>query len=87
MKYSIKQDVVDTKGNRGTIVNASETRGDAFYQVLFDKDWSTGKADYVPEENLTPLHAQQQYDFDDKPDWAVNIDTLEDMSVLTKVMR
>lgn len=87
MKYSIKQDVVDTKGNRGTIVNASETRGGTFYQVLFDKDWSTGKADYVPEENLMPLHAQQQYDFDDKPDWVVNIDALEDMSALTKVMR
>ncbi len=87
MKYSLLQVVVDNRGNRGQIVDFKALDGQNFYQVLFDKDWSTGKADYVPEENLMPLHAQQQYDFDDKPDWAVNINTLEDMSALTKVMR
>jgi hypothetical protein len=52
MKYSIKQAVVDTRGNRGQIVNVSTSNGRTFYQVLFDKDWSTGRADFIPEDQL-----------------------------------
>jgi len=52
MKYSIKQSVVDKRGNRGQIVNIATLHGRTFYQVLFDKDWSTGHADYVPEDQL-----------------------------------
>ena len=59
MKYSIKQDVVDSKGNRGTVVNVSEVHGKVFYQVLFDKDWLTGKADYIPEESLAAVKRQR----------------------------
>ena len=50
MKYSIKQDIVDTKGNRGTIVNVSDSTSAIYYQVLFDKDWATGKAEYISKE-------------------------------------
>ena len=59
MKYSIKQDVIDSNGNRGTIVNVSESHGRFFYQVLFDKDWKTGKADYIPEESLSAIKRQR----------------------------
>ena len=59
MKYSIKQDVIDSNGNRGTIVNVSESHGRVFYQVLFDKDWTTGKADYIPEESLSAAKQQR----------------------------
>jgi len=52
MKYSLKQVVVDRRGNRGQIVNVASTNGRNFYQVLFDKDWGTGKADFFPEEQL-----------------------------------
>ena len=60
MKYSIKQDVVDSKGNRGTIVSVSSAHGKVFYQVLFDKDWTTGKADYIPEEYLYEVTSRQR---------------------------
>jgi len=60
MKYSIKQDVVDSRGNRGTIVSVYPAEdGKVFYQVLFNKDWATGKADYVPEEYLYDLDSRQ----------------------------
>ena len=59
MKYSIKQDVVDRKGNRGTIVASSESNGRVFYQVLMDKDWMTGKADFYPEEDLFEIVHKQ----------------------------
>ena len=52
MKYSIKQLVVDHRGNRGQIVNITHHNGRVFYQVLLDKDWITGKADYIPEDLL-----------------------------------
>lgn len=52
LKYSIKQEVVDKHGNRGQIVDIAVTNGRIFYQVLLDKDWATGKADFMPEENL-----------------------------------
>tara|TARA_R100000697_G_C5339210_1_gene168586 strand:+ start:328 stop:516 length:189 start_codon:yes stop_codon:yes gene_type:complete len=52
LKYSIKQEVVDNHGNRGQIVDIAVTNGRIFYQVLLDKDWITGKADFIPEENL-----------------------------------
>ena len=60
MKYSIKQDVVDSKGNRGTVVSVSEVHGKVYYQVLFDKDWTTGKADYIPEEYLYEVTSRQR---------------------------
>jgi len=60
MKYSIKQDVVDSKGNRGTVVNVAEDHGKVFYQVLFDKDWLTGEAEYIPEEYLYELTNHQR---------------------------
>ena len=60
MKYSIKQNVVDSKGNRGTVVNVSEAHGKIFYQVLFDKDWLTGKAEYIPEEYLNAVTTRQR---------------------------
>ena len=52
MKYSLKQVVVDNRGNRGQIVDFKALDGQNFYQVLLDKDWATGKADFFPEENL-----------------------------------
>jgi len=52
MKYSLKQVVVDRRGNRGQVVDFESLDGRNFYQVLFDKDWSTGKADFIPEDQL-----------------------------------
>jgi hypothetical protein len=52
MKYSLLQVVVDSRGNRGQIVDFKALDGQNFYQVLLDKDWATGKADFFPEENL-----------------------------------
>lgn len=60
MKYSIKQEVVDRRGNRGMIVDVVKTHGKVFYQVLFDKDWSTGVADFVPEKHLKAIDAYQK---------------------------
>ena len=59
MLYSIKQEVVDKHGNRGRIVDIAVTNGRIFYQVLLDKDWPTGKADFIPEENLRRLSHQR----------------------------
>jgi enolase len=55
MKYSLKQEVVDSRGNPGMIVDVRIDRGRAFYQVLFDRDWGTERAaepDFIPEEYL-----------------------------------
>ena len=52
MKYSLKQEVVDSHGNHGQIVDIAVSNGRIFYQVLLDKDWATGKADFIPEEKL-----------------------------------
>lgn len=52
MKYHIMQTVVDSKGNRGQIVSMSFVKGRNFYQVLLDKDWDTGRADFYTEDSL-----------------------------------
>lgn len=55
MKYLLKQEVVDSRGNVGMIVDVRVAHGRAFYQVLFDRDWGTDKAaepDFLPEEYL-----------------------------------
>ena len=87
MKYLIKQDVVDNYGNRGTVVNTSESQGIIFYQVLFDKDWATGKAEYVSEEKILPVLKKTQYSFDDKPLWSSSITSLTEISEVTKILR
>tara|TARA_R100001377_G_scaffold71660_1_gene47312 strand:+ start:685 stop:930 length:246 start_codon:yes stop_codon:yes gene_type:complete len=81
MKYSIKQDIVDTRGNRGTIVNVSNDTSAIYYQVLFDKDWATGKAEYISEENLHDANSEK---------WRKNIaviKTLAELSEVTKILR
>ena len=81
MKYSIKQDIVDTKGNRGTIVNVSNNTSAIYYQVLFDKDWATGKAEYISEENLHDVNSEK---------WRKNIaaiTSLAEVSEITKILR
>lgn len=87
MKYSLKQVVVDSRGNRGQVVDFESLDGRNFYQVLFDKDWNTGKADFIPEENLFPVLKQQRFYHDDNPDWASDIDSLDSLSSITKIMR
>lgn len=57
MKYLLKQEVVDSRGNVGMIVDVRIAHGRPFYQVLFDRDWGTDKAaepDFLPEEYLRP---------------------------------
>ena len=60
MKYSIKQEVIDRRGNRGMIVDIVKAHGKVFYQVLFDKDWNTGAADFVPEKHLKAVDNYQK---------------------------
>jgi len=51
VEYSIKEIVYNSRGERGMIVNISQDNPE-FYQVLFDKDWLTGRADYIHRSNL-----------------------------------
>ena len=60
MKYSIKQEVVDRKGNRGMIVDVVKVHGKVFYQVLFDKDWASGDADFLPEKYIKAADSLQK---------------------------
>ena len=62
MKYLLKQEVVDSRGNVGMIVDVRVSHGRAFYQVLFDRDWGTDKAaepDFLPEEYLRAKPARR----------------------------
>ena len=62
MNYLLKQEVVDSRGNVGMIVDVRVAHGRAFYQVLFDRDWGTDKAaepDFLPEEYLRAKPARR----------------------------